>query len=544
MNFFISSYNDLTTAFFITFVFYFLNYIHSTEYKRYFIFLFITIITPIIIFSQLYANPFMNIKAFGTKLFYSLILLLLLLLSFILNAIQFKNKSFNANYELFYKYIIMFIITTFILKNFFIGVINIGIIHSITGPTNAKALVDILKFQIFKLNANGGINGKKINAEFIDGKSEPLVYMQGVQTFINNGIKTIFGAWTSNDRKSIIPIIEKNNALLFYPIQYEGQECSKNIIYTGSVPNQQLEVGTRWALHNLGTQFYLIGTDSVYARTANKIIRAVIEKNNGKVLGETYIVYGSTEYNDVVSKIMQNSYCIILNTINGTNANKSFFETLYNSYINKTKGQVFIPVSEVYPIISFSITEDTFTKMKTDYIMGHYAVWSYFQTLKNKLNEQFVNEYKKFYKNKHDIIVNDPMISSYISFALWSRAVSELDNHTDLTLIKQQMLENPYQTPAGEVILNTNNHLSKFVRIGKGNKNNLFDVIYSTLGPVDPIVWNDYLTDSSKMKCDHGQYLYGSSYKNGPLTLEVEIKKQVGTTSAAIQPSSSQLHAF
>lgn len=549
MNFFISVYNDFITALFITFVFYFLNYINTTEYNNYFVLLFITIVTPIIVFSQAYSNPYMNLKAFSTILFYGSIIILLLISSLILNSIHFKNKVIELMYTSYYKYIAMFVITISILSFFYIGNIDIGIIHSLTGATNAQPLVDILKFQIFKVNANGGINGRKINAHIVDGKSDPQVYKQEVQNFINKGIKTIFGAWTSADRKAIIPIIEKNNALLFYPIQYEGQECSKNVIYTGSVPNQQLEVGSRWALHNLGSQFYLIGTDSVYPKTANKILRAVIEKNGGKVLGEEYFPYGSTDYKAVIHKIMQNPSCVILNTINGTEANKALFETLYVSYKNKIKGNVFIPVSEVYPIISFSITEHTFTQMKSEYVIGHYAVWSYFQSLKNKTNEDFVNEYKEFYKTKlkndddlHNIIVNDPMQSSYIGFSLWSRAVSELDNYKDLDMIREHMIENPYQAPEGEVILNNNNHLSKYVRIGMGNKNNLFDVVYNTLGPVDPIVWNEYLSGSKGMKCDHGQYLYGSSFKHGPLSLETNLDKQVGTTEH--QPTTSEIHSF
>lgn len=554
MDFFITSYNDFVTAIFITFVFYFLNYINTTEYNSYFTVLFVSIITPVIIISHLYKNPYINIKKLGTVIFYISIIALLVLSTFILNIIHFKNKTIQINYNNYYKYGIMAFMSFLILKYFFIGTIDIGIIHSLTGATDATPLVDMLNFQIFKLNANGGINGKKINPYIVDGKSDPQVYKQEVENFIKKGIKTIFGCWTSADRKAIIPTIEKNNALLFYPIQYEGQECSKNIIYTGSVPNQQLEVGCKWALHNLGTHFYLIGTDSVYPRTANKILRQVIEKNGGKVLGEEYFKYGGTDYKEVVNKIIQNPSCIILNTINGTQANKALFETLYLSYTSKNKGNPFVPVSEVYPIVSFSITEHTFSQMKREYIIGHYAVWSYFQSIKSKKNEDFVEEYKQFYKNNskygnnnedknHDVIVNDPMESSYIGFSLWARAVSELDDHKNLNNIRHHMIENPYEAPEGEVILNNNHHLSKYVRIGMGNKDKLFDVIYNTLGPVDPIVWNEYLSGSNGMKCDHGQYLYGNSFKNGPLSLEGDnIDKQVGNVEK--QPTTSQLHGF
>jgi urea transport system substrate-binding protein len=502
-------------------------------------------------------------------MFYTVIIALLLLSSIILNLISFKDKHIQFKYTNYYKYAFMLLVSFLLLKYFFIGKIDIGIIHSVTGATDATPLVNMLKFQIFKLNANGGINGKKINAHIVDGKSDPDTYKKEVEHFMSKGIKTIFGCWTSADRKAVIPTIEKNNGLLFYPIQYEGQECSKNVIYTGSVPNQQLEVGCKWALHNLGNHFYLVGTDSVYPRTANKILRQVIETNGGKVLGEEYFPYGSTEYKSVIGRIMQNPSCIILNTINGTQANKALFETLYVDYTSKNenknenknedKYKSFVPVSEVYPIISFSITEHTFSQMKREYMIGHYAVWSYFQSIKSKKNEDFIDEYKSFYKNKmndknnnrvndnetgHHLIVNDPMESSYIGFSLWARAVSELDDDKNLNNIRLHMIENPYEAPEGEVILNNNHHLSKYVRIGMGNKDNTFDVVYNTLGPVDPIVWNDYLSGSKGMKCDHGQYLYGSAFKNGPLSLDNDsyIDKQVGNIQK--QPNVNQLHHF
>jgi urea transport system substrate-binding protein len=167
--------------------------------------------------------------------------------------------------------------------------------------------------------------------------------------------------------------------------------------------------------------------------------------------------------------------------------------------------------------------------MKPEYVIGHYAVWSYFQSIRSKINQQFVNQYKNFYGEGPTKIINDPMESSYIGFYLWARAIKELDNSTDLNLIREHMTENPLEAPEGEVILNYNNHLSKYVRVGMGNKDGLFDVIYSTIGPVDPRIWNSYLPMTAGLKCDHGRKLYGSSFKHGPLSLEANQGKQIGT---------------
>lgn len=529
---FIGQFNDILVGLFATFIVFILNQSYISDNKSIFMFIFLITVAPLLVFSQVIYNKYINLKSIHTILYYISIMTILLGFALLLNSMNIKNigKSNINMYNTYFKYIMFFLICYLVIHYFFIGTIKIGIIHSITGATNAVPLIEMLKLQVLKINENGGINGKKIDATIVDGKSDPNVYKQEVQTFINKGIKVIFGGWTSTDRKAMKPIIEKNSALLFYPLQYEGQECSPNIIYTGSTPNQQLEVGVLWAINNIGSTFYLIGTDSVYSRTANTIMKAIINKKGGRIAGEEYFQYGSTSYNDVVSRILSNKNCVILNTINGTKSNIAFFETLYNMYVAKNKqDKVYVPIAEVYPIVSFSITEHTFTQMDPKYIIGHYAVWSYFQSLNSEINRDFIKEYKEFYGEGPTKIVNDPMESSFIGFSLWARAVSELDKSNDLNLIKEHMIENPYEAPEGEVILNYNNHLSKYVRVGMVNKDGLFDIVYNTIGPVDPRVWNIYLPGTAGLKCDHGRKLYGSSFKHGPLSLDANEGKQIGT---------------
>ena len=531
--FFIEQLNDLLVALFSTFILFILNDSQLAENKKAFAFIFFITITPLLIFSQVFYNKYMNLTSIHTIVYYFFVMLLLCSSALLINSIDFKMFKFmklSNMYNDYLKYGLFLLVSFFILHKFYIKKIKIGIIHSVTGATDATPLVEMLKLQITKINDNGGINGREIDAKIVDGKSDPEVYKKETENFIKEGRKTIFGGWTSADRKAMKPIVEKNDALLFYPLQYEGQECSPNIIYTGSTPNQQLEVGVRWALHNLGTTFYLVGTDSAYARTANTIMKAVITKFGGNVVGEEYFPYGSTDYKESIKKIISNKNCVILNTINGTKANVAFFKTLFDMYIEKNKNnKVYIPVSEVYPIISFSITEHTFTVMKPEYAIGHYAVWSYFQSIRSDINKEFVDEYKKIYGEGPTKVINDPMESTYIGFSLWARAVKELDNSDNLSLIKENMREHPYEAPEGEVILNYNNHLSKYVRVGMVNKKGLIDVIYNTLGPVDPRVWNSYLPGTTGLQCDHGRKLYGSSYMNGPLSLEANQGKQVGT---------------
>jgi urea transport system substrate-binding protein len=531
--FFIGQFNDLLIGLFASFMLFLLDKSRIYENKQAFVFILLTTITPLLIFSQVIYNKYLNLRATHTILYYSSIMTILCVSGLFLNSIKFNIYNASIMYNNYIKYLLFFVITYLVLHYFFIGTIKIGVIHSVTGATNAIPLVEMLKLQILKVNENGGINGRKISAEFVDGKSDPEVYKKEAQRFMDNGIKVIFGGWTSADRKAMKPIVENNDGLLFYPLQYEGQECSRNIIYTGATPNQQLEVGARWALHNLGNTFYFVGTDSVYARTAAVIMKAVINKSGGRMAGEELFPYGSTDYKDVVNRILTNKNCIILNTINGTVANTAFFKTLYEGYMEKNKNQkVYIPVSEVYPIISFSITEHTYSMMDPKYTIGHYAVWNYFQSIKSDINRDFVNEYKRFYGVGPLKVINDPMESSFIGFSLWARAIKELDNSDDLIAIKEHMTENPYEAPEGEVILNYNNHLSKYVRVGMGNKNGLFDIVYNTIGPVDPRVWNAYLPGTAGLKCDHGRQLYGSNFRRGPLSLESNRGKQIGTTVA------------
>lgn len=533
--FLIEQFNDILIALFATFILFLLNKSSISENKQAFIFLFFITVAPLLIFSQSIYNKYLNYKSPTLLFYYFSIISIMCFSGILLNGINFKFLGYSNIINNYLKYGLYFLVCFIIIHNYYVGKVKIGVIHSTTGATNAIPLVKMLKLHISKLNENGGINGRKVDAEFVNGKSDPNVYKQESQRLINEGRKVIFGGWTSADRKAMKPIVEKNNALLFYPLQYEGQECSPNIIYTGSTPNQQLEVGVRWALHNLGTNFYLLGTDSDYSRTANTIMKAVINKYGGAVLGEEYFPYGSTDYKEAVKRIMNNKSCIILNTINGTKANLAFFETMYKQYTEKNKQQKdFIPASEVYPIISFSITEHTFSVMDPKYSIGHYAVWSYFQSLRSNVNKAFVNEYKNYYTfDKYDgeaslNVVNDPMESSYIGFNLWARAVSELDELNDLEKLKEHMTENPYDAPEGEVILNYSNHLSKYVRVGMVNKDKMFDVVYNTIGPVDPRVWNLYLPGTSGLKCDHGKKLYGNRYKPGPMNLEFVREKQVG----------------
>ena len=531
----IQQFNDILIALFSTFMLYLLNKSLISENKTAFIILFTITVAPLLIFSQAIYNKYLNYRSYHLILYYISIIGLLCFSGLLINMIN-KLPNYSNRFNEYLKYGIYFIICFFIIHNYYIGKVKIGVIHSVTGATNAIPLVRMLKLHITKLNENGGINGRYIDAKFVDGKSDPEVYKKETQKMIDEDIKVIFGGWTSADRKAMKPIVEKNDALLFYPLQYEGQECSKNIIYTGATPNQQLEVGVRWALHNLGKSFYLVGTDSVYARTAYTIMKAVINKYGGNLIGEEYFPYGSTDYQDAVNKIMNNKSCIILNTINGTKANIAFFGTMYNTYKEKIKNEsVYTPISEVYPIISFSVTEHTFSVMDNRYSIGHYAVWNYFQSIRSNINRDFVNEYKNFYiMDKNDgegalNVVNDPMESSYIALNLWARSASHLDNVTDLEKIRDDMIENPYEAPEGEVILNNSNHLSKYVRVGMVNKNKLFDIVYNTVGPVDPRVWNIYLPGTAGLKCDHGKKLYGSRYKPGPMSLDVVREKQVGT---------------
>ncbi|OUC11579.1 MAG: urea ABC transporter substrate-binding protein [Alkalinema sp. CACIAM 70d] len=385
------------------------------------------------------------------------------------------------------------------------GSIKVGILHSLSGTMaiSEKSVVDAELLAIEEINSAGGVLGNQIEPITEDGASDwPTFAEKAKKLIIRDRVATVFGCWTSASRKSVIPIFESQNHLLWYPVQYEGQECSKNIFYTGAVPNQGIEPSVQWLLANKGKEFFLVGSDYVFPRTANTIIKAQLKALGGAAVGEDYIPLGNTEITPIISKIKLAlpSGGVIYNTLNG-DTNVAFFKALQDAGMTPDK----------YPTMSVGITEEEVQAIGVEYLKGHYAVWNYFQTVNTPSNKKFVSAFKNKYGS--DRVVNDPMEAAYIAVYLWKQAVEKAGTVDDLEKVKKAAYGQTFDAPEGIVTLETNHHLSKFVRIGEVQDNGLFKIIYETKEAVKPLPWNQFVPETKGYICDWSDPAKGAKYK-------------------------------
>ena len=375
-------------------------------------------------------------------------------------------------------------------------VIKVGILHSLTGTMSIseKSVVDAENLAIEEINKAGGVLGKQIVAITEDGQSDwPTFTEKAKKLVLQDKVATVFGCWTSSSRQAVLPVFESNNHLLWYPVQYEGQECSKNVFYTGAAPNQQIEPSVDWLLDNKkGKEFFLVGSDYVFPRTANTIIKAQLAAKGGKVVGEDYIPLGVNEVKSVIAKIktaLPNGG-VIYNTLNG-DTNVAFFKEMQASGMGPDK----------YPVMSVSIAEEEVQAIGVEYLKGHFAAWNYFQTVDNPASKKFVAAFKAKFGEKR--VVNDPMEAAYIMVHMWAAAVKKAGKYDDLDAVKKAAYGATFDAPEGLVTMNTNHHLSKFVRIGEVVEGGLFKVVYETKEAVKPLPWNQYVAETK-----------GFAYKN------------------------------
>lgn len=383
--------------------------------------------------------------------------------------------------------------------------IKVGILHSLSGSLaiSEKSVVDAERLAIEEINQAGGVLGKQIEAIVEDGNSDPVIFAKKAKKLIEQDkVATVFGCWTSASRKAVLPIFESNKHLLWYPLQYEGQECSNNIFYMGAAPNQQIEPSVDWLLKYKGKEFFLLGSDYVFPRTANSIIKAQLKANGGKSVGEDYIPLGSNDVQPAIAKIKQAlpNGGVIYNTLNG-DTNIAFFRELQASGLHPDK----------YPSMSVSIAEEEVKAIGIDYLLGHYAAWNYFQTVKTPASEKFVQAFKAKYGS--DRVVNDPMEAGYIMVYLWKQAVEKAKTADHLEMVKAAAYGQSFDAPEGKVTINVNHHLSKFVRIGEVKDDGLFQIVYESKDAVKPIPWNQFLAETKGYACDWLNPSKGGKYK-------------------------------
>jgi urea transport system substrate-binding protein len=375
--------------------------------------------------------------------------------------------------------------------------IKVGVLHSLSGTMaiSEQSVVDSTLLAIKQINESGGVLGKQIEYVLEDGASDwPTFAEKATKLIDEDQVVVIFGCWTSASRKAVLPVFEAKNHMLFYPVQYEGQECSKNIFYTGAAPNQQIEPSVDWLLENKGTNFYLVGSDYVFPRTANTIIKAQLEANGGTVAGEDYLPLGNTEVAPIIAKIRSAmpDGGVIYNTLNG-DSNVAFFKQLQGAGLTP----------DLYPTMSVSIAEEEVQAIGKEYLIGHYAAWNYFMTVDTPENTAYVEAFKAEYGA--DRVTNDPMEAGYISVNIWKQAVEAAGAEgtpTDLEAVRSAAYGQQFAAPEGPVTMNSNHHLSKTVRIGEVRDDGLFEIINSTDGPIDPVPWNQYVAETKGFTCD------------------------------------------
>jgi urea transport system substrate-binding protein len=354
-----------------------------------------------------------------------------------------------------------------------------------------KPVAEATLLAIEEINQQGGILGRRIEPISVDPRSDDQVFAEEAERLITReGVSTLFGCWTSSSRKSVELVVEKHNHLLFYPVQYEGLEQSPNVVYTGALPNQQIIPAVKWSFDNLGRKFFLVGSDYVFPRTANSIIKDQLAALQGEVIGEEYVLLGSHDLDGIVRKILQARPSVILNTLNG-DSNIYFFQALRKAGITPAR----------IPTMSFSIGENELAALDPSQIAGDYAAGNYFQSIRSVENTQFVRRFRGKYGQKR--VTSDPMESAYFGVHLWAQAVRDAGT-SEARDIRSAVGEQSMVAPEGLVYIDRKTqHTWKTARIGRVRADGQFDILWTSDFPIQPVPypvyrfrsdWDDFLS--------------------------------------------------
>lgn len=376
--------------------------------------------------------------------------------------------------------------------------IKIGVLHSLSGTMaiSETTLKDTVLMLVDQQNAKGGVLGKKIEAVVVDPASDWPLFAEKARELISvQGVDAIFGCWTSVSRKSVLPVVEELNGLLFYPVQYEGEESSKNVIYTGAAPNQQAIPAVDYMTEELGVEKWaLLGTDYVYPRTTNTILEAYL-KGKGVAQADIFVNYtpfGHSDWSKIVADVValgnDGKKVGVVSTING-DANVGFYKELAAAGVS----------ADDIPVMAFSVGEEELSGLDTANLVGHLAAWNYFQTAESEVNDAFVAEWKA--KMGEERVTNDPMEATMIGFNAWVQAVEKAGTtDTDAVLDAIVGIEVPNLTGGTATVL-PNHHLTKPVLIGEIREDGQFDIVSQT-EPVPGDAWTDHLPESAVLEAD------------------------------------------
>jgi len=378
--------------------------------------------------------------------------------------------------------------------------IKVGVLHSLSGTMaiSETTLKDTVLMLIDEQNKKGGLLGKKLEPVVVDPASNwPLFAEKAAELLEKDHVAVVFGCWTSVSRKSVLPVFEKDNGLLFYPVQYEGEESSKNVIYTGAAPNQQAIPAVDYLMKEVGVKrWVLAGTDYVYPRTTNKILESYLKAKGVKSedIMINYTPFGHSDWQSIVSEIKKfgsaGKKTAVVSTING-DANVPFYKELANQKIS----------AEDIPVVAFSVGEEELAGLDTKPLVGHLAAWNYFMSVDTPANKEWIKKWHTFIKNDKRTF-NDPMEAHVIGFNLWVKAVQKAGTvETDKVIAALPGLEAPNLTGGVAKVL-PNHHITKPVYIGEVRADGQFDVVWKSPGLVPGDAWSDFLPGSKDIEAD------------------------------------------
>ena len=378
--------------------------------------------------------------------------------------------------------------------------IKVGVLHSLSGTMaiSETALKNVALMTIEEINAAGGVLGKQLEPVVVDPASNwPLVAERARQLLAQDKVAAVFGCWTSVSRKSVLPVFKELNGLLFYPVQYEGEELEKNVFYTGAAPNQQAIPAVEYLMSEEGggaKRFVLLGTDYVYPRTTNKILRAFLKSKgvSDADIMEDYTPFGHADYQTIIARIKQfaaeGKKTAVVSTING-DSNVPFYKELGNAGLKATD----------VPVVAFSVGEEELRGVDTKPLVGHLAAWNYFMSVDNAENKAFIEKYRAWAKknnvpNADTVVTNDPMEATYVGLHMWKQAVEKAGS-TDVDKVIAAMGGQTFKAPSGFTLTMdaTNHHLHKPVLIGEVRDDGQFDVVWQTQQPIRAQPWSPFI---------------------------------------------------
>ncbi len=385
--------------------------------------------------------------------------------------------------------------------------IKVGILHSLSGTMaiSETALKETALMTIEEINKAGGVLGRRLQPVVVDPASDwPLFAEKARQLLAKDKVAVVFGCWTSVSRKSVLPVFKELNGLLFYPVQYEGEELERNVFYTGAAPNQQAIPAVEYLMSKDGgsaRRFVLLGTDYVYPRTTNKILRAFLKtKGIGDAdIMEEYTPFGHSDYQTIIAKIKrfasEGKRTAVVSTING-DSNVPFYKELGNAGLKATD----------VPVVAFSVGEEELRGVDTRPLVGHLAAWNYFMSIKSPENERFIKMYRDWARrnklpNADTVVTNDPMEATYIGIHMWKQAVEKAKT-TDVDKVIDAMAGQTFKAPSGFVVKmdEKNHHLHKPVFIGEVRANGQFNIVWKTKGPIRAQPWSSFIPGNENKK--------------------------------------------